>query len=587
VKIRRPEPGLLKWYVLTGIAVILFFGAPALRTGVSSLLVDWTGETVLKNQVVAVISSLGSRPVQTADMEVIDYAGVIPYGANTSFQQEVDEWKLRRSMEMLRDAGIRWVRQQMPWSDIEIPAKGQYKDGYGHNTWEKYDRFIDLCQEYGLNILARLDDPPNWSRKDNTVHNRPPDNLADYGDFVYAFVSRYKGKIKYYQIWNEPNAYPEWGNQPVDARAYTELLKVAYRRAKEADPEAVIVAAGLAPTLGAPEGRAESDLVFLQKMYDAGAKDYFDVMSVMGYGLWTGPGDRRLSEDRTNFSRPQLIREIMVRNGDANKAVWMSEVGWNALPKYFPEQPAYGRVTDDQQATYTVKAYERAQNEWPWMGVMFFWKFRPVFDEDRDQQDFYFRMVDPDFTTHPVYDAYRRMATAPPVVYRGNHAADHWALSYAGSWQEERDASNRDIYQISRHAGDRLSFTFEGSELTLRARQADNGGILYVAIDGSSRDANALPEDAQGRAYVDLRNAGEADWVSIPVAKALGNGRHHVEMWTGDAGDVALSGVIVDHSSAYLSRLALVLILGAGLLVTAAVMIRSGITSRPWWKPPR
>ena len=42
----------------------------------------------------------------------------------------------------------------------------------------------------------------------------PPDDLEDYGDFVFAFASRYKDDIDFYQVWNEPNIYPEWGNRP-------------------------------------------------------------------------------------------------------------------------------------------------------------------------------------------------------------------------------------------------------------------------------------------------------------------------------------------------------------------------------------
>ena len=61
---------------------------------------------------------------------------------------------------------------------------------------------------------------------------RPPDRLDDYGDFVHAFVKRYRGRIQHIQIWNEPNIWPEWGNQEVDPAGYVELLSVAYRRAK-------------------------------------------------------------------------------------------------------------------------------------------------------------------------------------------------------------------------------------------------------------------------------------------------------------------------------------------------------------------
>ena len=60
----------------------------------------------------------------------------------------------------------------------------------------------------------------------------------------------------------------------------------------QADPNAVIISAGLAQTLETGP-RNVSDLIFLQQMYDAGAKNYFDILAVMNYGLFTGPGDTR------------------------------------------------------------------------------------------------------------------------------------------------------------------------------------------------------------------------------------------------------------------------------------------------------
>ena len=56
-----------------------------------------------------------------------------------------------------------------------------------------------------------------------------------------------------------------------------------------------------------------NEQIYFQQMYDAGAKDYFDIMSVMAYGLRSGPDDRRLTLQDVNFSRPLLVREIMVR----------------------------------------------------------------------------------------------------------------------------------------------------------------------------------------------------------------------------------------------------------------------------------
>ncbi|MDP2954748.1 MAG: hypothetical protein Q8O76_15700, partial [Chloroflexota bacterium] len=349
-------------------------------------------------------------------------------------------------------------------------------------------RIVELAQEYGLEIIARLDNPPAWSRaRGNEIGTfAPPDDLDDFGDFVYAVVSRYRGRIKYYQIWNEPNIYPEWGEQPVDPIAYTQLLKVGYTRAKEADPEAVIISAGLAPTTEMGPKNL-SDLVFLQKMYDAGAKGYFDIMSVQGYGLWTGPDDRRTDPSRTNFSRPRLIREIMVRNGDEDKPIWAGEVGWNALPEGFPGTAVYGRVSEELQAQYTVRAYERAQEEWPWMGVISYWFFKRADNREKDQPFYYFRLVEPDFTPHPVYWALKELATNQPVVGVGYKQEDHWALAYDGLWEVEFDESaSLGAYRVG-FPEDTLSFTFRGTDLSLVVVKDERSGILEAVVDGQKR----------------------------------------------------------------------------------------------------
>lgn len=488
--------------ILVLLLAMALLSSAFLNGGLSLWLEDWTGETELKQQVVAVYSEVTQRRIETQDLLPIAHTGLNPYGVNVFLEQEVEDWKLRRSMEMIRDSGARWIRLHVPWADLEGPGKGKFLNPRGEDSWDKYDRIVGLAGEYGINVLARLDDPPDWTRTDNSVHNRPPDNFDDFGDFVAAFVGRYRGRVRYYQIWNEPNVYPEWGNRPADAGSYVDLLKTAYLRAKEADPESVILAAPLAPTLGTPDGLNEGDLVFLQKMYDAGAADYFDVMSVNAYGLWTGPGDRRVEDERTNFSRPLLVREMMVRNGDAAKAIWATEMGWNALPPDFPGPATHGRVNLDRQAGYTAAAYRRAQEEWPWMGVIFYWHFRMV-REEPEQVVYYYRMVEPDFNPLPVYEAFRRQANEAPVMPYGYHQEDHWALNYQGAWTMQRERrAVLGSYAEAAAPGASLTFTFKGKGLRLITPGGVEQGTAYVSLDGAP--PAGLPRDRQGRAYVDL-----------------------------------------------------------------------------------
>ena len=226
------------------------------------------------------------------------------------FEQEADPAKVDRAMALISAAGLHWIRQEFPWEDIEISAKGDFWDHrWDRDAWAKYDQIVELAEQHGLEIIARLDNPPAWSRAVGNAPGwtmAPPDDFDDYGDFVAAVVERYRGRIRYYQIWNEPNIFPEWGDQPANPAAYVALLQTAYARAKEADPDCVIIAAGLAQTTEETPWefgpRNVSDLIYLEEMYRAGAQGHFDIMGAMVYGLWTGPLDRRVSRDRANFS---------------------------------------------------------------------------------------------------------------------------------------------------------------------------------------------------------------------------------------------------------------------------------------------
>ena len=486
-----------------------------------------------KYELVAAYSALTEPPSETADLVPIAHTGENPYGVNVFLEQEVEESKIRRTLEMIKDAGFGWIKQEMVWGEIEIPRKGSYYDEKVKvdNTWWKYDRIVRLAREYGLNVILRLDTSPAWARPGNNWLQTPPDNLEDYGDFVNAVVKRYRGQVTYFQIWNEPNLSYEWGNRPVDPARYVAMLKVAYTRAKEANPEAVILSAAMAPTIENSD-RALNDLVYFEKMYEYGARDWFDIMSANPYGLRSGPFDRRRDlTDDVNFSRPILLRELMVRHGDAQKPIWAAEMGWNALPADFPQKPIFGRVTREQQARYTVQAYQRVQEEWPWMGVVNLWHFRMVHDLNEGQQMYYFNMVDNEFRPLPLYEAMRQLARQPPVIHYGYHQEDHWALSFSPGWRQLSDArAVLGSYKKATTPGERLDFTFEGRDLDLVVGRGPMAGILEITIDGQAAEANQLPTDRDGRFYLDLYSSREEWQVKAPIARGLADGIHRVSV---------------------------------------------------------
>jgi hypothetical protein len=473
--------------------------------GPSDWLFNITGEEEALPQIRALFQIAGNvlRPApRTAAYAPVAHTGYNPFGMNVFLEQEVEVEKRERVVQMVSEAGFTWLRQSFPWEDIEIHARGDFEDRRHEpyrSAWEKYDHIVDLAEAYGMEMTALLTNPPDWSRADGAARGTyaPPDDIADYGNFVFAVASRYRGRIRAYQVWNEPNVYPEWGEQPVDPEAYTALLCLAYQRIKEADPNAIVVSAALAQTQSL-NTRDMSDLVFLQRMYDAGAAGCFDVLAVNVYMLWSGPTDHRLRPlTFVDYSRPVYLRDIMVANGDADKPIWFSEMNANAVPND-PEIQGignYGQVTLEQQARYAPLAYQRAMEEWPWVGVINFWFFKRPHDLERNQSWYYFRMAEPDFTPMPVYDTMRDyIAGLTPTLYAGTHQEDHWALFYDGDWATVEDPrAVLGSFSRSEAPGATLSFEFEGSHLTLTP--GAGAGEIAVAIDGG--DPQTVTLDGQ------------------------------------------------------------------------------------------
>jgi len=460
---------------------------------------------------------------------------VNPYGANFFLEREVEAWKRERTVQMAREAGIGWARQEFIWAEIE-PEPGVY-------NWSKYDDIVDLMLRNNIRVIARLDRPPQWARVNasGTGSSGPPDDFELYGKFVREFVKRYQNKINYLQIWNEPNLGREWNDAPIDPVAYTRLLKIAYENAKAVSPNVYILSAPLAITLGetmAPNSsqyRNMNDLQFLEEMYAAGAQAYFDIMSANAFGLGSPPEDPP-NPGTLNFQRVLLEREVMEKNGDGAKPIWILEYGWNAAPESIPDSRLiWGRVTEEQQAQYTVRGITLARNNWPWAGVFSIWYFRQVGDIPPTNPEYYFRMVDADFAPRPVYFSVSAASKPQRVAGPGEYEETNPALTFVGAWLYQADTNAYGAQYIS--AADAISDTsaaetatlrFYGEQVDLIARREPGAGRLFVTLDGKA--INGLPRAASGESYIELAS-GQTEWrATLPVARQLPRGEHTLEM---------------------------------------------------------
>jgi hypothetical protein len=414
-----------------------------------------------------------TRGVSTSrDFAPIPYTDGNPMAVNTFLDLEADPAVVERSLDMIAEDGFGYIRQIFGWFDIEPERKGLYRDRFGNSSWEKFDRIVELAEERGIEIIVRLEKPPRWARAGQPnleqFPDGPPNEVSDWVDYVEAVVRRYRDQLTYFQLWNEPNIAGEWGGQPIDPRGYVDLLQAGYQAAKRANPDCVVLLAGLAPTdQTGPDNL--SDLLFLQQVYDNGGAAYFDIAAVMVYGYGYSPFDRRVNFGRNNFSRPIQTREIMVRNGDAATPVWAVEYGWVSLPDDWSGEPSpWGEpVSPETQADYLVQGYLRAQAEWPWMGVMAVWAFRwPQPPDDPAQvanPTRGFALVEHDFGPRSAWEA---LARAGPLIKAAG----------VGSYTITASTAERT------RRGQPVSISFRGQRLDVIIVPGD-GGVLRIETD--------------------------------------------------------------------------------------------------------
>jgi polysaccharide biosynthesis protein PslG len=339
-----------------------------------------------------------------------------PYGVNLFLHKEVEPWKIEKTLQMVAEANIPWIKQEFSWQEIEFRKGYFFDDKWQKSAWEKFDNIVNLAERYGLRVIARVDHPPAWAKADPGTGVPLKDN-RDLADFTIALLEHYKGRIKHVQIWNEPNLAGEWNpGGRVDPAGYAEMLKTVYPAVKAAHPDVQIISAPLAMTVEGPELRGNmNEIDYWQGLYAAGVKGNFDIASANGYGL-DQPPTAAPDPKVLNFRRVELIRAVMEQNGDGSKPVWFNEFAWNASPETLaPEERNFWRyVTPQQQAQWTVEGVEYARNNWPWAGVLSIWYFRQVGDIPPEKAEYYFGMVNPDFSPQPVYEAVKAGASKYP-----------------------------------------------------------------------------------------------------------------------------------------------------------------------------
>lgn len=274
-------------------------------------------------------------------------------------------------MDKIVEMGGTSVWIDFPWAAMESTQ--------GVIDWSYADYQVDLAEARGLEMFAFTGTTPDWAKLYPGLpgHRTPPSEsyIAVFENFHTQLASRYAGRVKYYQFWNEPSGcgwIQEGCANSGEYDLFTLWLGRWYDAMKAGDPNCVLSAAGLD---GYPPP-------YVQGMYDYiadhGGGEYFDAISVHPYG---NPLDWEAVAD---------TYAVMVANGDADKDIWITEWGYAAPP-----------MSQSQQADYVTTVLETLKQ--PAYEYVFYAKYLIV----NDGPELLMGLMDQDLNPKQAWYAFR------------------------------------------------------------------------------------------------------------------------------------------------------------------------------------
>lgn len=214
------------------------------------------------------------------------------------------------------------------WPNLE-PQKGLW-------NFERLDKYIALGETAKVELLLPLGLSPQWaSSRPNEKsayeagNAAEPLNIQDWRDYVRTVVTRYKGRIHYYEIWNEPNLKMFYTGS---VATMVNLVREAAAIVHEVDPSARVVA---------PSPTGSYGVDWFQSFLKKGGGEHVDIF---GYHFYVTP-----KPPEKMLPIITKVQKVKSKYGFASKPVWNTEAGWTF--------PASLNLSDDKLAAYVVRSF--------------------------------------------------------------------------------------------------------------------------------------------------------------------------------------------------------------------------------------
>lgn len=221
----------------------------------------------------------------------------------------------------MAQCGVKVARVHPNWGATQRSPGAPY-------DWSAFDEMVSLHERAGIEPQVLLSGTPRWAvRKGidpaNAGSSAPPDPGL-WRVWVRAVAQRYAGRVRFWEIWNEPDIFFFTGT----TEEYLELLRIASEEIRAAVPRAVVMTGGFA-TLSHRDTKTGMLEAVLAR------HPWYDAIAYHRHGFF-----------------PDFRREI-----DLQLLPLRAAAGASAKPLYFTETAMDTRVSELHQAETLVKKF--------------------------------------------------------------------------------------------------------------------------------------------------------------------------------------------------------------------------------------
>lgn len=229
--------------------------------------------------------------------------------------------------------------KSLRWHHIN-PSNGTW-------DWALFDQWVNEWYGRGSDLIYTLGFTPAWcagtpqsyavgKEAYGTNTSAAPNDMQKWADYCSAVATRYNGKIKYYEVWNEPHfatGYSTYFYADTAAKL-AEMTRIASLVIKAIDPTAKIISAPISKTDATGQGELASYLDASAAGLSVGgntgaaqtAANYVDVLGVHTY-------EPDINYGKTIFANMAAIRAIRDARPCSGVQIWNTECGYLTADK--------------------------------------------------------------------------------------------------------------------------------------------------------------------------------------------------------------------------------------------------------------